>query len=48
VLVEHLNQRGEPTVVDDTLAGGRGVEVDHVDDAGETRILARCRADSIG
>jgi hypothetical protein len=40
MLAEHLDQGGQAGVVDHPLAGGGGVEVDHVDHALEARVLA--------
>src|SRR5215831_13573346 len=47
-VVQHLYQRRQSPVIDDTLPGGRGVEVSHVDDAGQPGILSRDSSEGIG
>ena len=45
---EDLDQGGEALVVHDALSGGGGVEVDHVDDALEGRVLSGGGSDGVG
>jgi hypothetical protein len=47
-VVQRLHQRRQSPVIEDTLPGGRGVEVSHVDDAGQPGILSRDSSDGIG
>ena len=45
---EYLNKSGQPSIVDDALAGSGGVEIRDVDDARELRVLAGHTPDRIG